>query len=70
MRTSRRFQPIVDGLPYRIAPSSVASVAPVASAPAPIMTAFDTDMPQSGTSTNPIILVGPPTSGAGGGLAC
>ena len=51
MQMRRRFQPMVDGLPYRIAPSSVAAVAPttIAAPPAagiPIMTAFDSPMPE------------------------
>ncbi len=73
MRTRRRFQPTVDGLPYRIALSTVAGVIPasVAAPPAsdvPMMTPCDTDMPETGTST-PIILA-PPTPPGGGTLTC
>jgi hypothetical protein len=65
----RRFQPTFDGLCSRIAPSSVAIVAPPAllagnvsqRASAPVATAFDTDMPQTG-KLSPIILAPPPTT--------
>jgi hypothetical protein len=71
MQMRRRFQPMVNELPYRIAPSSIAAVAPhtIAAPPGrgmPTERAFDTDMPQSGASTTaPIILAAPPTAGDG-----
>ncbi len=69
MRTSRRFQPTLNGLPSRIAPSAVAGVASVAAVvamtAAPIMggrasapitvTAADSDTAETGTSM-PLIL--------------
>jgi hypothetical protein len=62
-------------LPYRIAPSAIAVVAPPtitapSSAGMPIMSAFDTDMPQSGSSTDAPIIVSPPTDGNSGTLIC
>jgi hypothetical protein len=73
MQIRRRFQPMVDGLPYRIAPSSVAAVTPPTvvappSAGMPIITAFDTSMPEGGTSTP--IIVAPPTTSGGGTILC
>jgi len=73
MRTRRRFQPILDGLPYRIALSTVVDMIPadMAAPPAsdvPTMTPCDSDIPVTGTPI-PIIL-GPPTSGGGGTLTC
>jgi hypothetical protein len=59
MRTSRRFQPTLYGLPGRIAPSTVAAVAAVVSAPA--ATVADSDMPQSGIGSE-MILAPPPSS--------
>ena len=74
MRTRRQFQPIVSGVPYRLAPSGllVAShVSLIASHAVPATHAIsathagsvahdDTDMPETGTPT-PIILAPPPT---------
>ena len=72
MRTRRRFQPTVDGLPYRIAPSTIEGVmADVATPPAsdvPVMTPCDADPPQNGVGS-PIIVAPPPTNG-GGTLTC
>ena len=69
MQRHRRFQPLVDGLPYRIAPSSVAAMVlavtsgPVSSS-SPGMMAADTDMTQGGSSSG--IIVAPPGGGDGG----
>jgi hypothetical protein len=77
MRTRRRFQPMIDGLPYRIAPSAVVVAAPVsliasATPPAspviPTMLPGDSDPPETGTPTE--LLVAPPPSGGGGTLNC
>ena len=70
MRTRRQFQPTVDGLPYRIAPSTVV-VAPVVSlvvmsTPVLTMSQCYTDMTEIGTSAP--ILAGPPPSGGTGTL--
>lgn len=76
MRTRRQYQPSVDGLPYRIAPSSLV-VAPAVSLLAsttmppamrtmPTMSPCDTDMPETGTPAP--ILAGPPPSGGDGTL--
>jgi hypothetical protein len=60
MRTRRRFQPMLDSMPSRIAPSAIGGVAPVlAPAVAPVnsplvqvgVTACDTNMPETGSST-------------------
>jgi hypothetical protein len=58
MRTRRHFQPMLDSMPARIAPSAVAGLTEVV-APPPIvipshpiiMHTDDTDMPQTGSST-------------------
>jgi hypothetical protein len=73
MRTRRRFQPTVDGLPYRIALSTAVAIIPAdtAAPPAsngPTMTPYDADPPQTGT-ISPIIVAPPPTTG-GGTLTC
>ena len=73
MQRRRRFQPMVDGLPYRIAPSSVAVVVPNAAAvialsSAPMVTPDDTSMPEGGT---PIPITLDPPGGEGTGtLLC
>ena len=69
MQMRRRFQPMVDGLPYRIAPSTVAAlVPPTIGAPGgegvPVIGAFDADPPQTGVGAT-IILAPPPTTGPG-----
>ena len=68
MRISRRFQPMLCGLPSRIAPSAMAAVAPVVSAPALTVTASDSDTTETGTFL-PIIFT-PPTTGNSGTLVC
>jgi hypothetical protein len=79
MRTRRRFQPSVDALPFRIAPSAVAVPVPAAiiAAPAaiaasaaygPAMSPGDSDIPDPGTTPIPIILSGP--TGGDGTLTC
>jgi hypothetical protein len=70
MRARRRFQPVLDSMPIRIAPSSISGFTPalVQSAPTssptpPQVIAQDTLMPEKGGS-NPIILepvIMPPT---------
>jgi hypothetical protein len=76
MRTSRRFQPTLNGLPSRIAPSAVAGVAAVAAvavmpavpimgggALAPItVTTADSDTAETGTSMPLILNPTPPPS--------
>ena len=70
MQMRRRFQPMVDGLPYRIAPSSVAVVAPPAIA-APPGAGVPVDelhlmrIRRKQVSATPIILAPPPTGGDG-----
>jgi hypothetical protein len=77
MRTRRQFQPFVDALPYRIAPSSLVvapAVSLVATPPPPAsgitltMSPGDTDMPETGTSAP--IIAAPPPSGGTGTLIC
>ena len=65
MQIRRRFQPVVVGLPYRIAPSSMVEAPPVI-APPPgtgtlVMASADADMAETGKSTP--IIVAPPTGG-------
>ena len=68
MQMRRRFQPMVVGLPYRIAPSSVAVAPAVVVAPlgagGVMVTPCDADPPQNGTGST-ILLAPPPTSGNG-----
>ena len=57
MRMRRRFQPIIDGLPYRIVPSTAADMIPgdMAAPPAsvtPVMMPCDADPPQTGIWIN------------------
>jgi len=68
MRTRRHFQPTLDGMPSRIAPSAVGGlllssvvgqISPPSSAQPPVAAPKDTHMPQTGTSS-PIILAPPP----------
>jgi hypothetical protein len=69
MQMRRRFQPMVDGLPYRIAPSTVAAlVSPTITAAPAVMAAFDADPPQTGVGST--IILAPPTTGSGGTLVC
>jgi hypothetical protein len=72
MQMRRRFQPMVAGLPYRIAPSSVAAVAPaIAAAPSgtmPVMGACDADPPQTGIGATKILA--PPPTGGNGTIVC
>jgi hypothetical protein len=73
MQRRRRFQPMVDGLPYRIAPSSVALMVPhaaavIAPSSPPIVLPDDTDTPEGGT---PIpITLDPPGGGGDGTILC
>ena len=72
MRTRRHFQPMIHGLPYRIAPSGVvaapASLIVSAAHSIPSMSPADTNMSQTGTFTP--VLAGPPPSTGTGTLAC
>jgi hypothetical protein len=61
MRTRRRFQPMLYGLPVRIAPSAVVAVAPVVRANAATVSAYDSDTAQEGVGSQ-IILAPPPGS--------
>jgi hypothetical protein len=70
MRTRRRFQPMLDSMPIRIAPSSISGftpavvhTAPTFSPTPPRVIAQDTLMPEKGGSA-PIILepVNPPST--------
>jgi hypothetical protein len=80
MQMRRRFQPMVLGLPYRIAPSSLVvahaiaavssglvaphAIAAQSGASVPIMSPCDSNPPQTGTPI-PIILTGPTDGGDG-----
>jgi hypothetical protein len=72
MRTRRHFQPIIDGLPCRIAPSAVAAASVslvVSHGPSvPSMSPADTDMPETGVISP--VLAGPPPSSGTGTLNC
>ena len=70
MRARRHFQPMIDSMPIRIAPSSLIGVPPVVvkalptiSPPPSQLMAQDTLMPEKGGS-NPVILepVSPPST--------
>jgi hypothetical protein len=70
MRARRRFQPMLDSMPLRIAPSSIGGsmpavvrTAPTASLTLPHVIADDTLMPEKG-GTAPIILepINPPST--------
>ena len=65
MRTSRRFQPSLNGLPSRIAPTSVAAAVSVAAA---AISTADTDMPQTGIGSQTILA--PPASSSSGTQMC
>ncbi len=60
MRAHRRFQPMLDSLPYRITPSSTAVA--TAAVQGVTVVALDTDSPETGGST-PIIIAPPQTPG-------
>jgi hypothetical protein len=69
MQMRRRFQPMVLGLPYRIAPSTVATLVPptinvTPGGGVPVMGVMDADPPQTGVGGT-IILAAPPTAGNG-----
>jgi hypothetical protein len=68
MRISRRFQPMLCGLPSRIAPSAVVAVAPVVSALALTVTARDSDTAQEGVGSQ--IILAPPPAGSPPTLVC
>jgi hypothetical protein len=73
MQMRRRFQPMVDGLPYRIAPSTVAVMVPPSIDAAPgggaaVIGAFDADPPQTGVGAT--LIVAPPTTAGDGTLVC
>jgi hypothetical protein len=52
MRTRRHFQPVLDSMPIRIAPSAVTTVIISTSiSPTLTMHAQDTNMPETGSST-------------------
>jgi hypothetical protein len=72
MQMRRRFQPMVDGLPCRIAPSTVAAVAAtIAASPGgnmPLMGTCDADPPQTGIGGTRILSAPPKDSN--GTLVC
>jgi hypothetical protein len=56
MRTRRHFQPMLDSMPYRIAPSAVVIISHVVAPTGnlqglPTMIPDDTNMPENGSST-------------------
>lgn len=58
MRSRRHFQPMLDSMPFRIAPSAVVGVTHVVvshitlqTSHMPMMNAGDTEMPETGPST-------------------
>ena len=71
MRTRRHFQPMLDSMPIRIAPSTVGVFTPAhvttvvtstSNSKALTMIADDTEMPDTGPSTP----INPPTTGSSG----
>jgi len=72
MRTRRHFQPTLDGMPSRIAPSAVGGLLHSAvlghislpsSQKPPVAGPMDTNMPQTNTSSTPIYFT-PPAGGS------